>query len=38
MCIEKPARAPYFRARAPQKRDFLTCARKFMPASPPCPN
>ena len=38
MCIEKPARAPYLRARAPQKRDFLTCARQLMPACPPCPN
>jgi hypothetical protein len=38
MCIEKPTRAPYFRARAPQKCDFITCTRKFMPACPPCPN
>ncbi len=38
MCIEKPARARYFRPRACQICNFITCARKFMPASPPCPN
>jgi hypothetical protein len=38
MCIEKPARARYFRARACQICNFITCARKFMPACPPCPN
>jgi hypothetical protein len=38
MCIEKPPRAPYFRARAPQICHFINLTREFMPACPPCPN
>jgi hypothetical protein len=38
MCIEKPPRAPYFRARAPQICHFINFTREFMPACPPCPN
>jgi hypothetical protein len=38
MCIEKPPRAPHFRARASQICHFINLTREFMPASPPCPN